>query len=252
MKLPTPAVRSGFTIPQFKKAFAAGALVFAGAAFSPAALGQTVLAKWTLETNTPADLTDSATISGIKADEGLFAASSLVGGVHGSAATDWSTPSGNGSVNSVSANTWAVGDYFQFQTSTTGFEDIVVTWDQVSSNTGPRDFDFLYSVDGTNFTLAMNNYVVLANASPNAWSATTAVTTTSYTLDLSAVNALENLSSVYFRIVDDSTVAANGTTVATAGTDRVDNFAVTSVPEPSVAASLVGSFGLLAARRRRR
>jgi hypothetical protein len=234
-------------------AFTSGLILAVGfIGFVPKAGAQTVLAKWTFETNPPADLTNVATISNVTADEGQFSAVSIAGGVHGSANTDWTTPSGNGSANSLSANEWTVGDYFQFQTRTTGFQDIVVTWDQVSSNTGPRDFDFLYSVDGTNFTLALNNYVVLANASPNAWSATTPITTTSYTINLSAVDALENLNSVYFRIVDDSTVSANGGIVATAGTDRVDNFAVTSVPEPTAVMSIAGGLGVFAARRRRR
>src|SRR5262245_41131408 len=36
-------------------------------------------------------------------------------GLHASAATDWTTPTGNGSANAYSSNTWADGDYYQFQ-----------------------------------------------------------------------------------------------------------------------------------------
>lgn len=78
---------------------------------------QVVIAKWTFETSPPADLFDSATIGSIAADEGTGTAL----GSHASAATDWTTPSGNGSANSLSSNTWAVGDYCQFSLETTGY-----------------------------------------------------------------------------------------------------------------------------------
>jgi MYXO-CTERM domain-containing protein len=215
---------------------------------------QDVLAKWTFELSPFADLTDSATISGIVADTGIFSASSFASGVHASSLTDWTTPSGNGSVNSFSANNWAVGDYFQFATSTVGYEDLTLTWDQVGSSTGPRDFDLLYSSDGTNFTVVpgFDNYVVLLNSAPNNWSSGTPITTTTYTADLSSIVALEGASNVYFRLVVDSLTAINNSPIATGGTDRVDNFTVTAVPEPSSAAmAVMGGLALLGARRRR-
>jgi hypothetical protein len=80
------------------------------------------IAAWTFELNTPADATDSTTIGPILADTGVGTAS----GLHAGAATDWTTPSGNGSANSLAANTWAVGDYYQFQISTIGFTDVSI------------------------------------------------------------------------------------------------------------------------------
>src|SRR6478609_7338936 len=71
------------------------------------------LARWTFEVSPPADLNNSTTISGLNADIGLGAASAF----HADVATDWTTPAGNGSANSLSANTWATGDYFQFSLS---------------------------------------------------------------------------------------------------------------------------------------
>ncbi len=201
-----------------------------------------ILGQWTFELNTPADLANSATISGIAADVGTGTAL----GVHASSATDWSTPAGNGTTNSLSVNTWAVGDYFEFQVSTIGFTGLGVSFDQTSSSTGPRDFDFAYSTDGSLFT-TVSPYTVLQNGlTPNpSWNVNTSSSAYSFAFDLSGVTAIDEQASVYFRLINSSTTSAGGGTVATTGTDRVDNFTVYSpVPEPSTAA-LFG-LGLLA------
>ncbi len=212
------------------------------------ASGQTTLAQWTFELNPPADLNNSTTISSILADVGTGTAS----GLHADSATDWTTPVGNGSANSLNANTWAVGDYFQFSLSTLGHFGIGVTFDQTSSGTGPRDFSLDYSTDGVAFTSA-GNYTVLANgASPlSSWSSGTYQSGYTFTFDLSSIAALDNATTVYFRLFNTSTVSANGGTVAAGGTSRVDNFTVSVVPEPS-AFALIGGFGILALIKRRR
>ncbi|MBE0540524.1 MAG: PEP-CTERM sorting domain-containing protein [Verrucomicrobia bacterium] len=210
-----------------------------------------ILAQWTFEINTPADLADSTTISGIAADIGSGTAS----GVHASAVSDWSTPAGNGSANSLSVNNWGVGDYFQFQVSTVGYTGIGLSFDQTSSSTGPRDFELAYSTDGSLFTVH-SPYTVLQNGlTPNAsWNNTTASSAYSFAFDLSAVSALDNQATVYFRLVNSSDTAVNGNPVALTGTDRVDNFTVLSpVPEPSTAvlAILGGLLGFAFLRRKR-
>lgn len=194
------------------------------------------IAQWTFETSPPASLTDSATISGILADVGTGTAS----GFHASPNTDWSTPSGNGSDNSLSANTWDVGDYFQFSLGTVGYSGIGVSWDQTSSVTGPRDFTLQYSTDGSTYT-DFASYLVQPNASPNpTWNPNTGSSLYSYSFDLSAVPVLDNAANVSFRLIDVSTVSSSGGTVAASGTDRVDNFTVYAVPEPSGLATIGG------------
>jgi PKD repeat protein len=47
-----------------------------------------------------------------------------------------------------------------------------------------------------------------------------------FSVDLSSITALDNASSVYFRLVDNSTTRIDGGTVGTAGTGRIDNFLV--------------------------
>jgi hypothetical protein len=174
------------------------------------------IAKWTVETSPPANLNNSTTISGIAADKGGGFAS----GFHTSAATDWSTPVGNGSAESLSANNWSVGDYYQFHVGTVGYQDIVVNWDQTRSSTGPASFDFTYSLDGVNFTVALDDYIVPAAS----WSSTTPDGTgdTSFLMDLSGISGVNNAADVYFRLSADSEPDGGG------GTARVDNFTVSA------------------------
>ena len=204
------------------------------------------IAQWTFE-GAPVPSTTAASYTYGAPEIGSGSAS----GVHAAGNTVWSSPAGDGSSHSFSVNTWAVGDYWQFQTSTLGFTGIQLDWDQTSSGTGPGRSDLEWSTDGTTFTQFGAQYTILANGgAPNAsWSSTTYSAAYHFTVDLSSITALDNAPSVWFRLVDDSTISANGGTVGTGGTDRVDNFAV-SVPEPGSLALLgLGLAGLMAWRR---
>jgi hypothetical protein len=56
-----------------------------------------------------------------------------------------------------------------------------------------------------------------------------------FTEDLSSITALDNQTNVYFRLVQSDAVAANGGSIGTSGTDRVDNVIVAgdaSTPVP--------------------
>ncbi len=225
-----------------KKTILGGAIALA----SVLSVHSQIISQWTFEVNTPADLTDTATILGIAADVGAGTAS----GVHVSSLTDWSTPVGNSSVNSLSSNNWAVGDYFQFQVSTTGFSDIHLIWNQTSSNTGPRDFALQYSTDGSTFTQFGNAYQVPANANSNAWATNTYISIAEFSFDLSSLTAINGQSAVIFDWSITPRFSANGGTVATAGTDRVDNFTVSQgtvsiapVPEPGTVALIAMGLG---------
>jgi len=182
------------------------------------------IADWTFETSAP------TTAGPFSPEIGSGSASGSHAGT-----TTYSSPAGNGSAHSFSSTAWAVGDYYQFQVSTHGNSGIALSWDQTSSNTGPRDYLLKYSTDGVNFTAFGSGYSVLANASPNTpWSSSGMPNTAySFSQDLSSITALNNQDTVYFRLVDNSTTSANGGAVASAGTDRVDNFIVSAVPEPA-------------------
>jgi hypothetical protein len=141
-------------------------------------------------------------------------------------AATFSSPSGNGSLQSWNSNTWAIGDYYQFQVSTVGESGINISWDQTRSSSGPGQpspsdpsFKLQYSTDGSSFTDAFSYIVPVTSASGAVW--------TSQTADLSAVTSLDNQPSVYFRMTAiQAAQSANGQS-------RVDNVLITSIPEPS-------------------
>ena len=189
-----------------------------------------VVAKWTFEgvvtTNNGASPTFSSGSS--VADLGTQTTGSQVTAVHASAGTTWSNVTGNASVKSLSANTWAVGDYFQFKVDLTGYYSIVLKYDQTGSNTGPISFKLQYSLNGTSFT-DFQTYNIPTNATAAwGWSATTLRSESVQLFDLSTITALNGQPAVYFRVVDNGTAAINGTTVASGGTSRIDNFTVIS------------------------
>lgn len=209
-----------------------------------------VISTWTFEPQPFTDLSNSSVGPTVTATTGPGSAT----GFHALATTDWSTPAGNGTTDSFSSNDWSVGDYYEFTTDTTGYEDIIVSWDQTRSSTGPGTFDFYYSSTGSAgpYTLALDNYTVLANttaAGPPAtapWSSMTPRQSVyTFTVDLSAITALDGNSSVAIRLVGDVAAAAGGT-------NRVDNFQVdgTLVPEPTWLA-VCGMMVLMISARRR-
>lgn len=206
---------------------------------------QIILASWTFETNTPPDATNVAVLPDFNASLGTGVGSA----VHSSTATDWTTPTDNGSANSLSANTWNVGDYYQFQVSTTGYELLSLSWSQMSTSTGPGSFKLSYSTDGITF-LDFGSTYSLATAT---WSTGSVNAASLFSRDISALTLLNNDASIYFRLVNASTVSVGGGNVSSSGSNRLDNFTVTgfeiapassaALPEPSTWAG--GALGLL-------
>jgi hypothetical protein len=208
-----------------------------------ASANATTIADWTFESTAPTTAGPFAAEIGSGTALSNHAGSSV-----------YSSPVGNGSSHSFSSTAWSVNDYYQFQISTAGFTNLAVSWDQTSSNTGPRDFLFEYSTNGSSFQ-TLFEYSVPANTSPNAWSSNPAnyVALATNTQDLSSVTALNGDATLYFRLVDEDTTAANGLPVASGGTDRVDNFTITASPVPLPAALWLlvsGLLGLGAVRKR--
>jgi PEP-CTERM motif len=200
------------------------------------------IASWTFETNPPV-LSNSTDFGPLAADNGIGTAS----GHHASAATDWSSPVGNGSLHAWSSTHWGAGDYYQFQVSSIALQNVVIDWDQTGSGTSPAAFALQWSTDGTTFN-PFALYTVLLTVSPNpAWSSSTAHPQYHFHDDLSSVTNLNNQPAIYLRLT------AQAAASSVLGTDRVDNVNISGVPEPSsfILAAL-GLIGLVAWRRRKR
>ena len=217
-----------------------------------------VLANWTFETYTAASLT-AATGPALLAVAGLGAGVAVATAVHASSSTVWSNPTGNGSVESFSANNWAVGDYFQFRTSSLGYTGINLSWDQTGSSTGPTNFSVLYSTDsGANFTQFATYAIVkssgtLINYSDGvtggSWLSNKLATNTSFSYDFSSITGLDSNSDIVFRLAQLNNITSGASTVSTSGSGRIDNVIITAVPEPSTCALLVlGGAALVAVR----
>jgi MYXO-CTERM domain-containing protein len=182
-----------------------------------------------------------------EANDGANKVGSNLTGVHASASTVWSSPTGNGSTNSFSSNNWAIGDYYQVSFATTGYQDLSVSWDQARSGTGPATFKFQVSINNGSFTDVVASYTVGVSGSTTAWNSTTYQSsfTTTQALAVGANDAAN------VRIRFTATVAPTGGS-PTAGTGRVDNIVVsgTAIPAPG-AIALLGVAGLVGSRRRR-
>ena len=192
-------------------------------------LVRTGIAKWNYEALGTLS-TSGVLYTGAAATVGVNAAGSSMKGNHASADSQWINSGGNGSLTSLSGNTWAVGDYYQFQTSTYGFSTVYVSLDQTGSNTGPRDFQFSYSTDGTAFT-NLGSVYALSNA--NAWSSTIYKPEHTRSFDLSSIAGIAGQPVVYFRVTNTSTVSISNAIVGTGGTSRVDNFSVSGTLCPA-------------------
>lgn len=227
-----------------KMILAAVSLVLAGALECQAS----IITQWTFEgSTTPSDVTDAATIGSIAASSGNGTAS----GFHTSALTDWTTPVGINSENSLSAVRWAIGDYFQFQSGTVGHGSIQISFKATGSSGGPKEFKLAYSTTGVGAFTDFASYVLAVNVSPNEWASSgmtsSQIAVHTYSFDLSGVSSLNNAGSVYFRLINTSTMSLNGGIVAANGTSRVDDFTISgaAVPEPAELGAISG-LGLMA------
>lgn len=192
------------------------------------------LVEWTFQTVPPVGPGPHA------ADGGIFAGTSNAFAITGGTVDN---PVGNGSSESLSSNNWNVGDYFEFRTSSLGYENLFLSWDQVRSSTGPGTFDLVVSTDGMSFATLLDDYTVRVNSSPN-WS-TGGPRVTMDINKLAIPAAYDNQALLIFRLVSQVDAAS-------AGTCRVDNVFLngTLIPTPGTLA-LLGAAGLVVVRRQR-
>ena len=179
------------------------------------------------------------------ANSGELTSGTMLSSAHAVAATTYSSPTGNGSTYAFSSNNWAIGDYYQVSVSTIGYSGVSISWDQTRSSTGPATFDAVMSIDGgANWTTILAEYSVvpagLATTNTTNWNSTTSQA--AFTLTAVAGAAADEQANVLFRL--RSTVMS-----VSPGTNRIDNFIVSTVPAPG-AIALLGLAGLIGRRRR--
>jgi hypothetical protein len=229
-----------------------GPVVSAVALFAAAgAAHSAVIAQWNIVTAFPSgtgNVPTGVSYSVGAADTGALTTGTELRAQKALIASTYTSPAGNGSQFSFSANNWSLGDYYEATVSTAGYETISLSWDQARSSTGPSSFDLLMSVDGgTSFATLLDNYGVSQSGgggSPGTWSSS-GPRNALYTTTVSIGAVANNQSSVIFRFVSQATTAASGSS-------RIDNVSVegTLIPAPG-ALALVGLGGLVATRRRR-
>ena len=203
-----------------------------------------VIASWSMPTAVPAAVTGTSYNYGV-ANSGELTSGTMLSSGHAAAATTYSSPTGNGSTYAFSSNNWAIGDYYQVSVSTIGYSGVSISWDQTRSSTGPATFDAVMSVDGgANWTTILAGYSViqagLAGTNTTSWNSTTSQA--AFTLTAVAGAAADEQANVLFRL--RSTVMS-----VSPGTNRIDNFIVSTVPAPG-AIALLGLAGLIGRRRR--
>ena len=203
-----------------------------------------VIASWSMPTAVPAATTGTSYNYGA-ANSGELTSGTMLSSAHAVAATTYSSPTGNGSTYAFSSNNWAIGDYYQVSVSTIGYSGVSISWDQTRSSTGPATFDAVMSIDGgANWTTILAEYSVvpagLATTNTTNWNSTTSQA--AFTLTAVAGAAADEQANVLFRLRSTVTTTA-------AGTNRIDNFIVSTVPAPG-AIALLGLAGLIGRRRR--
>lgn len=133
----------------------------------------------------------------------------------------------------VSGSTENNGKYVQFNTSASGYKNIVLSYNTRGTTAGFSSQKISYSTDGVNFT----DFTTITGRNVTPWAV--------QSVDLSSISALTNASKLSLRVTLDGATAYNGN-------NRFDNVqinGVQAVPEP--ASMLALGLGLAAVIRRR-
>ena len=261
----------------------AAVAVAAAVSLSPAAVGQTLIAGWTMPSAFPTGTGNVPTGTFFKvplavnsdgtfnanpnaggttwdpalagrADQGVFALQTgfELSSTHqlaffGATPTSYTSPAGNGSPYAFSSNVWKAGDYYQATFLSTGYENLTFQWDMTRSSTGPATWRVEMSVNGGSFVSLVDSFALSSTISFSATAYNPAATTV---LNLGAAAADAATVTVRIRALVDPVNSSN--IYQAGGTARIDNVMVygSAIPAPG-AVALLGLAGLAARRRRR-
>ncbi|MEB1805896.1 MAG: thermonuclease family protein [Bacillaceae bacterium] len=126
--------------------------------------------------------------------------------------------SGTFAYNTNSWNDGAGEKFYKINFETIGFKNIKLSSKQNGSNTGPRDFKLQYSLDGSDWK-DLGKEIVVANN----WNA-------GVVDNLTLPTEVENKENVYIRWLMTSNTSINGGTVASGGTNRIDDIVISGNP----------------------
>ncbi|MCC5840947.1 MAG: PEP-CTERM sorting domain-containing protein [Opitutales bacterium] len=135
------------------------------------------------------------------------------------------------------------GNWFQFQISTVGLTELVMSYAGRTTSTGMRSLTWSYSTDGIAFTnfQTVDHFDLFGGANYGL-----------VTVDFSSVAAASGAAAFFVRGTF-ATLDGQSNPQA-AGNTRFDNFQFQAIPEPSTYAAIVGALflGLVLYRRRAR
>lgn len=229
-------------------------------------MAQTIISQWTYEplqgtaaNPTPNTGSGSSALVGSMAGPGtatgMLLASSGCGTQNGPNPGAWAiTTASPGATNESSGA--------QFNVSTLGYQEIIVSWDQRWSNTSANTERLQYTTDGTNwnnFTITAGNTTLCGGAINNGRFETNAGDQYRRVIvDLSSIPAIDNnanfgirVLAAHYQATGEFRQASNPAVVATAGTWRFDNVTVSGTlisSGPAVNLSVSSNAGTEAAQ----
>jgi hypothetical protein len=192
--------------------------------FETGTVAGVVIAGWDFGPTSPGTLTATA---GIAANADKTVSTTATGTL--SFPSGYLAASGGGVA--ASSNGWDAGvntKAWVAHFTTSGYSNIVLaTSRHGGSGTGPRDWKLQYSLDNAAWTdIADGAYAIPAVVSVNE-----PATWYSF-VDFTLPSAIDNQANVYLRWVVTATTSINAGTVATTGTNRIDEVVIKGVPLP--------------------